>query len=184
MRSLEHRDAPFDWSGDPAQIDVSALLGRWRGPTTDGCDSCKGALWAGASLDEVHRATAIDPWFLSQIGLLNEPRMRWPRRPELTPELLRLTKRHGFSDAQLGALRRLPEPVVRGVRQALGIRPVYKTVDTCAAEFEARTPYHYSSYDDETEVARRERPAVIILGSGPKSDRPGHRVRLLLHTPP
>ena len=61
----------------------------------------------------------------------------------------------------------MPEAVVRGVRHALGVRPVYKTVDTCAAEFAARTPYHYSSYDEETEVAPRERPAVIILGSGP-----------------
>ena len=87
--------------------------------------------------------------------------------PELTPELLRLAKRHGFSDAQIGGLRGLSEPVVRGVRHALGIRPVFKTVDTCAAEFAARTPYHYSSYDEETEVQPREREAVIILGSGP-----------------
>ena len=70
--------------------------------------------------------------------------------------------------------------VVRGVRHALGIRPVYKTVDTCAAEFAAATPYHYSSYDEETEVAPREKPAVIILGSRPQPDRPGHRVRLLV----
>ena len=167
LRSLEHRDAPFDWSGDPAQIDVSALLAQMARPHDGRLRLVQRALWAGASLDEVHRATAIDPWFLSQIGLLNELADEVAAASELTPELLRLTKRHGFSDAQLGALRRLPEPVVRGVRQALGIRPVYKTVDTCAAEFEARTPYHYSSYDDETEVARRERPAVIILGSGP-----------------
>ena len=74
----------------------------------------------------------------------------------------------------------MPEAVVRGVRHALGVRPVYKTVDTCAAEFAAQTPYHYSTYDEETEVAPRERPAVIILGSGPEPDRPGRRVRLLL----
>jgi carbamoyl-phosphate synthase large subunit len=78
-----------------------------------------------------------------------------------------VAKRHGFSDAQLASLRGMPEAVVRGVRHALGVRPVYKTVDTCAAEFAARTPYHYSSYDEETEVAPRENPAVIILGSGP-----------------
>ncbi|MGL4744605.1 MAG: carbamoyl-phosphate synthase large subunit, partial [Dermatophilaceae bacterium] len=76
-------------------------------------------------------------------------------------------KRHGFSDAQLAALRGMPEPVVRGVRHALGVRPVYKTVDTCAAEFAAQTPYHYSCYDEETEVSPREKPAVVILGSGP-----------------
>ena len=86
---------------------------------------------------------------------------------QLTPDLLRLVKRHGFSDAQVASIRRMPEAVVRGVRHALGVRPVYKTVDTCAAEFAATTPYHYSSYDEETEVEPRERPAVIILGSGP-----------------
>ena len=86
---------------------------------------------------------------------------------ELTPSLLRRAKRHGFSDAQLGRIRDMKEDVVRGVRHALGVRPVYKTVDTCAAEFSAKTPYHYSSYDEETEVAPRTKEAVIILGSGP-----------------
>ena len=87
--------------------------------------------------------------------------------PGLDPDLLRLAKRHGFSDAQIAVLRGMPEAVVRGVRHALGVRPVYKTVDTCAAEFAAQTPYHYSTYDEEDEVAPRERPAVLILGSGP-----------------
>jgi carbamoyl-phosphate synthase large subunit len=87
--------------------------------------------------------------------------------PELDRDLLARAKRHGFSDAQLGRLRGMPEDVVRGVRHALGLRPVFKTVDTCAAEFAALTPYHYSSYDEETEVMPREEPAVIILGSGP-----------------
>ena len=86
---------------------------------------------------------------------------------DLNPALLRRAKRHGFSDVQIGQLRSLPEPVVRAVRHALGVRPVYKTVDTCAAEFAATTPYHYSSYDEENEVAPREKPAVLILGSGP-----------------
>ncbi|KOX29745.1 hypothetical protein ADL06_12870, partial [Streptomyces sp. NRRL F-6491] len=76
-------------------------------------------------------------------------------------------KRHGFSDAQIAEIRGLREDVVREVRHALGVRPVYKTVDTCAAEFAAKTPYFYSSYDEESEVAPREKPAVIILGSGP-----------------
>ena len=81
--------------------------------------------------------------------------------------MLRLAKRHGFSDAQIGRDAGDARGVVRGVRHALGLRPVYKTVDTCSAEFAARTPYHYSSYDEETEVQPREKPAVIILGSGP-----------------
>ena len=86
---------------------------------------------------------------------------------ELDRATLALAKRHGFSDAQIGALRSMPEAVVRGVRHALGVRPVYKTVDTCAAEFEAQTPYHYSSYDGEDEVEVTGRKKVIILGSGP-----------------
>src|SRR5690606_39711010 len=87
-------------------------------------------------------------------------------------KLLR-AKRHGFSDAQIGELRNLSEDVVRELRHALGIRPVYLTVDTCAAEFEARTPYLYSSYDEETEVPQGTKPKVIILGSGPNRTGPG-----------
>jgi carbamoyl-phosphate synthase large subunit len=118
-------------------------------------------------VDRVHQATGIDPWFLDQIALINDVAARVAGAEHLTPELLRLAKRHGFSDAQIGSLARMPEAVVRGVRHALGVRPVYKTVDTCAAEFAALTPYHYSSYDEENEVAPRDNPAVIILGSGP-----------------
>ena len=99
---------------------------------------------------------------------------------ELTPDLLRLAKRHGFSDAQIGKIRGMTADVVRGVRHALGIRPVYKTVDTCAAEFAAATPYHYSSYDEETEVAPRETPGRDHPRLGSEPDRAGHRVRLLL----
>ena len=105
----------------------------------------------------MHDATRIDPWFLDQIVLLNEVGEQVRTARMLTAELLRLAKRHGFSDAQIGAARAMPADVVRGVRHALGIRPVFKTVDTCAAEFAARTPYHYSSYDEETEVEPRDR---------------------------
>ena len=125
------------------------------------------ALRGGASVELVHDATGIDPWFLDQIALINEVADRVAAAEQLSPALLRLAKRHGFSDAQIASLAGMPEAVVRGVRHALGVRPVYKTVDTCAAEFAALTPYHYSTYDEENEVAPRERPAVIILGSGP-----------------
>ncbi|HSE10511.1 MAG TPA: carbamoyl-phosphate synthase large subunit, partial [Nocardioidaceae bacterium] len=117
--------------------------------------------------EEIFEATWIDPWFVDQLALINEVAMEVLEAPELTAGVLRRAKRHGFSDAQIGRLRDLSPQVVRGVRHALGIRPVFKTVDTCAAEFAARTPYHYSSYDEESEVAPREKPAVIILGSGP-----------------
>ena len=125
------------------------------------------ALRAGATVEQVFAATKIDPWFLDQLVLLLEVAAEVRDAPELTAEMLRLAKRHGFSDAQIASVRHLSEEVVRGVRWALGIRPVFKTVDTCAAEFAALTPYHYSSYDDETEVQPRDRPAVLILGSGP-----------------
>ena len=125
------------------------------------------ALRAEATPEEIHEVTGIDPWFVDQLALINEVAQEVINADELTPSLLRRAKRHGFSDAQLGKIRDMNEAVVRGVRHALGVRPVYKTVDTCAAEFAAKTPYHYSSYDEETEVAPREREAVIILGSGP-----------------
>ncbi|HQZ84508.1 MAG TPA: carbamoyl-phosphate synthase large subunit, partial [Actinomycetota bacterium] len=167
LRSLERRGAAFDWSGDPAEVDVATLLAEMARPHEGRLNQVQRALWAGAGLAAVHEATAIDPWFLSQIEALNALADTVAGADELTPALLRHAKRHGFSDSQLGAIRGIPEEVVRGVRHALGIRPVYKTVDTCAAEFAARTPYHYSSYDVETEVEPRTRPAVIILGSGP-----------------
>ena len=100
--------------------------------------------------------------------------------PELTPAVLRRAKRHGFSDVQIGLLRDLSPAVVRGVRHALGIRPVFKTVDTCAAEFAARTPYHYSSYDEETEVRPRDEGGGDHPRLRAEPDRPGHRVRLLV----
>jgi carbamoyl-phosphate synthase large subunit len=167
LRSLEKKGAGFAWVGDPAALDREALLESIRVPHDGRLEEVQQALRAGASPDEVHAATAIDPWFLDQLVLLNEVGERVRTAPELTPELLRLAKRHGFSDAQIGEARSMSTDVVRGVRHALGIRPVYKTVDTCAAEFAAKTPYHYSSYDEETEVEPREVPAVIILGSGP-----------------
>ncbi len=167
LRSLEKKDAGFSWVGDPRDLDRDALLESVRVPHDGRLEEVQALLRAGASIDEVHAATRIDPWFLDQIVLLNEVGEQVRTARMLTPELLRLAKRHGFSDAQIGAARAMPADVVRGVRHALGIRPVFKTVDTCAAEFAARTPYHYSSYDEETEVEPREVPAVIILGSGP-----------------
>jgi carbamoyl-phosphate synthase large subunit len=168
LRSLEKQGSSFHWDGPPPSPDEArALLEQARRPTDARIVQVQQALRGGLGVDEVHAATGIDPWFLDQMVLVNEVADVVAAAPELSPDLLRLAKHHGFSDAQLAALRRMPEAVVRGVRQALGVRPVYKTVDTCAAEFAARTPYHYSSYDEETEVSPREREAVIILGSGP-----------------
>jgi carbamoyl-phosphate synthase large subunit len=167
LRSIERKDAPFSWAGEKSDVDVAALIDAVKVPHDGRLRKVQQALWAGATVEQVHDATNIDPWFLDQIALLNEVGDALRDAPELSPPLLTLAKRHGFSDLQIGAVRGLPEAVVRGVRQALGIRPVFKTVDTCAAEFAAKTPYHYSSYDEESEVEPRERPAVLILGSGP-----------------
>ncbi len=165
LRSLEDSKAPLRFAGPTA--DKDELLDRIRKPYDGRLRDVVDTLRAGATVAQVHDATGIDPWFVDQLLLLTEVAHAVGSAPELSPELLRLAKRHGFSDRQVGELRNLVEPVVRGLRQALGIRPVYKTVDTCAAEFAARTPYHYSSYDEETEVAPRTKPAVLILGSGP-----------------
>ncbi|MFT4085211.1 MAG: carbamoyl-phosphate synthase large subunit [Nocardioides sp.] len=167
LRSLEKADAVFDWTQEVVELDKAALLERAGIPTDGRLKIVMDAIRAGATATEVFEATRIDPWFVDQLMLINELAQEIIGADELTPELLRTAKRHGFSDVQIGKMRGMSADVVRGVRHALGIRPVYKTVDTCAAEFAARTPYHYSSYDEETEVEPRERPAVIILGSGP-----------------
>lgn len=167
LRSLESKDAVFDWHQEWVELDKPGLLDAIRRPHDGRLRKVMDAIRAGATPEEVFEATGIDPWFVDQLMLINEIAAEVTAAPELTPDLLRKAKRHGFSDAQIGKIRGMTADVVRGVRHALGIRPVYKTVDTCAAEFAAATPYHYSSYDEESEVAPREKEAVIILGSGP-----------------
>jgi len=169
LRSVERRDGSFSWPGSKDDIDVDHLLSD-LGTARDGrIVDVQHALWAGATLEQVHEATDIDPWFLDQIQLINDIADDLAAAKELGAEQLRYAKRHGFSDAQVAALRPElgSEKAARELRYELGIRPVYKTVDTCAAEFEAKTPYHYSTYDEENEVLPREKEAVIILGSGP-----------------
>jgi carbamoyl-phosphate synthase large subunit len=136
-------------------------------PTEYRLQQVQKAMWAGASIDEIFEATKIDPWYLRQLELINEQALTISQPGELTAEILRAAKAQGFSDDQIGKLRGVSEDEIRKARHHLSIRPVYKTVDTCAAEFEAFTPYHYSSYEEETEVKPRTTPAVIILGSGP-----------------
>jgi carbamoyl-phosphate synthase large subunit len=169
LRSLEKKGSQFDFSPltRPDAGQKAALLEKAGVPTDGRINTVMEAIRAGASRQEVFEATRIDPWFVDQLFLIAEIAEEIAAADRLGPELLAEAKRHGFSDAQIAGIRGLREDVVREVRHALGIRPVYKTVDTCAAEFAARTPYFYSSYDEESEVAPREKPAVIILGSGP-----------------
>lgn len=166
LRSLERKEAIFTWpqvKGDELQELLTALAV----PTEYRLQQVQRALWAGATIDEIFAACKIDPWYLRQIQLINEHASLIALPGELTNELLKDAKGAGFSDAQIALLRGIPEDEVRRIRHHLNIRPVYKTVDTCAAEFEAFTPYHYSSYEEESEVRPRTTPAVIILGSGP-----------------
>ncbi|MFD2024699.1 carbamoyl-phosphate synthase large subunit [Promicromonospora aerolata] len=175
LRSIDKGGVTFHWDGDaPAGEELATLLKEIERPTEQRLVQVQQALRAVATgattLEQVFDATKIDPWYLDQIQLVNEVAAEVAASPTLTQDVLRYAKRHGLSDAQIARLRGMGstgEVTVREIRHALGVRPVYKTVDTCAAEFEARTPYHYSSYDAETEVAPREREAVIILGSGP-----------------
>jgi carbamoyl-phosphate synthase large subunit len=166
LRSLEDAKAGFDFTSQLTRP-LEDVLADLRRPHDGRLNLVMQAFRLGATAQQVHESTRIDPWFVDQLQLIFEVAQLVRTAPELTADLLRLAKRHGLADGQVAALRNLTTDVVRGVRWALGVRPVYKTVDTCAAEFAARTPYHYSSYDEETEVAPREKPAVLILGSGP-----------------
>src|SRR5438094_402996 len=140
-----------------------------RTPTPERIFQIKRALLAGVSVDEVAQASGIDPWFLFQMEELLQAE-RWfaalpPREPGAAE--LRRMKRMGFSDAQLGTLRGIPEKAVRETRWRLGVHPAYKTVDTCAGEFPSTTPYLYSSYDAENESQPLGAQGIVILGSGP-----------------
>jgi len=169
LRSMETKAAGF-WTTREDELPVAELLAQAAIPTDGRLYLVERALRAGASVEEVSAATGIDPWFIDQIAQIVELRAEVVDAPALTPGLLRKAKRHGISDRQLAALRPelAGEDGVRLLRLRAGIRPVYKTVDTCAAEFAAATPYHYSSYDEETEVVPQpDKQKVLILGSGP-----------------
>ena len=124
------------------------------------------ALFNGAAILDVYAATKIDPWFLEQISLINNQAVEISKAGELTKVILKSSKLLGFSDNQIATLRGTSELEIRQLRYKFNLHPVYKTVDTCAGEFAALTPYYYSAYDEETEVLPRTKPAVIILGSG------------------
>ena len=167
LRSLERKEAVFTFPQNISEAEKSSLIESSQFPTEYRLQQVQKAMWAGADIEKMYQVTKIDRWFLRQIELINETARDIRDALELDSEVLTSAKSYGFSDQQIGLLRGIPEAEVRKMRHQLNIRPVYKTVDTCAAEFEAFTPYHYSSYEDETEVRSRTKPAVIILGSGP-----------------
>lgn len=165
LRSLEKRGSSFHWGPEPRT--KAELLEVARIPTDGRIVTLQQALRKGATIEEAFEATKIDPWFLDQIVLINEVADTIAGSLRFDAALIRLAKDHGFSDIQIAQLRELTEAEVRNARWQFGVRPVFKTVDTCAGEFPALTPYHYSSYDLETEVAPSDARKVVILGSGP-----------------
>ncbi len=169
LRSMEQSNAGFWTTPDPAGSTVDNTLAALRVPHDGRLFTVERALRMGASVAEVAEASGMDPWFLEEIASLVELSREIADAAVLDERLLRRAKRYGISDRQLAALRPelAGEDGVRRLRHRLDVRPVFKTVDTCAAEFAANTPYHYSSYDEETEVEPSARPKVLILGSGP-----------------
>ncbi len=165
LRSLEKKGSSFHWGEQKKS--VSELLEEIKTPTDGRIIAVQQALRLGATAEQVFDSTKIDPWFIDQIILINEVAESIAGAAELTEEVILTAKEHGFSDAQIAQLRNLGEAEVRAIRHSHGLRPVFKTVDTCAGEFPALTPYHYSTYEQETEVIPSDRRKVVILGSGP-----------------
>jgi len=190
IRSLEQGRAGLN--GDGAEkaydfLDDDELVTRACSPTPGRVFQLEAALRRGVTPDRLAEATGVDPWFLDQLAIISEARVRLERMgatgigpADLDRRTWRVVKRLGFSDAQIayllsgggtgdaaGTAPRVGEPEVRAARLAAGVRATFKTVDTCGAEFAARTPYHYATYEDEDEVRPSERRRVVILGSGP-----------------
>jgi carbamoyl-phosphate synthase large subunit len=166
QRSLESPTGPLRFTG---KVDDQAeeLLRRCRTPHDGRLGTMLQALRAGATPDTVAEATGVDPWFVEQLENIKELSRTIAAAPQLDEPLLREAKAAGFSDAAIADLRVLATDDVRALRHSLGVRPVFHAVDTCAAEFAARTPYLYSTYDEGDEVPGGDTPKVIILGSGP-----------------
>jgi carbamoyl-phosphate synthase large subunit len=152
-----------------AEIPDDELLAMAAVATPDRILQTAELLHRGISPDLVHDVTLIDPWFLDQMLLIVEERSVLAEGgiDAMTKRSWKRAKQLGFADAQLAYLWGLSESEVRQERELAGVLPTYKTVDTCAAEFAAQTPYHYSTYEDESEVRASDRPKVVILGSGP-----------------
>ncbi len=172
LRSLEN--GRFGLNADPGEAEYDALatselLRRSAIATPDRPFQLEAVLRRGVAIDDIYAATGVDPWFLDQMSVITDERahLEGLRAATITTRGWRRAKQLGFSDAQLAFLWDSTEIEVRAARLAAGVRPTFKTVDTCAAEFVAETPYHYSTYEDTDEVRPGEKERVIILGSGP-----------------
>ncbi len=172
LRSLEHGRSGLNCDpGEGAYDDLTddELVARASIGTPDRPFELEAALRRGITIDDLYASTKVDPWFLDQISLIVEERAHLADTgfAAMTRADWRRAKRLGFADAQLGWLWGVDPVEVRARRLEAGVRATFKTVDTCGAEFDAHTPYHYSTYEDEDEVRPGEKPKVIILGSGP-----------------
>jgi carbamoyl-phosphate synthase large subunit len=172
LRSLEQGRLGLNCDpGEAAydQLTDDELMKAAATATPDRLFHLEAAIRRGISLDRIHAETRVDPWFLDQMSRITEERAALAERgfAGMDRRSWRRAKRLGFGDAQLAHLWAVPETEVRSARLAAGVRATFKTVDTCGAEFEAETPYHYSTYEDDDEVRPGRRPKVLILGSGP-----------------
>jgi carbamoyl-phosphate synthase large subunit len=175
FRALEADRSGWELGKTPADdrltdTSVEAVKAAIRTPTAERIFQVKRAMLLGVPVEEIAERTGIDLWFLDQLLELVEAERDWADRLAEGAEAilqLRQMKQMGFSDRQLGDLRGRPEDEIRALRHRLGVRPVYKTVDTCAGEFPSKTPYLYSCYDEENEAEARGDKTVMILGSGP-----------------
>ncbi|HYD08687.1 MAG TPA: carbamoyl-phosphate synthase large subunit, partial [Acidimicrobiales bacterium] len=172
LRSLEHGRLGLNCDPGEAiydELDDDELVRRASIGTPDRPFQLEAALRRGISIERIHDATGVDPWFLDQISIIVDERAHLDDVgfDGMTKRDWRRAKRLGFGDAQLAFLWSVDELAVRDARLALGVRATFKTVDTCGAEFDAETPYHYSTYEDEDEVRPSTNKKVIILGSGP-----------------
>ena len=166
-RSLELNGRNLLWEDPSWRTEEELSLDSLPlGPNDERLWGVMAALRRGATVDELLDYTKIEPWFLNAFERIVKMERRLLRE-ELTPTLLRSAKRIGFSDNQVGTLAAMLPEQLRGLRHEWGIRPVYKTVDTCAAEFDAVPPYYYSTYDQENEALPLEGRKAVVIGSGP-----------------
>jgi carbamoyl-phosphate synthase large subunit len=169
IRSLETGRDGFDLPLGPMGDDRALLERAMALPSPDRIFQLARGFQLGLSLERAHELTHIDPWFLHHVRELALAEMDLAGRPEILEDAaaLRAAKRGGISDRRIAALIGASETTVRQARHRLGVRPVYKRVDTCGAEYEAHTPYLYSTYEEECEARPSDRRKVIILGGGP-----------------
>ena len=169
LRSLEIGRAGWGCDKEELLPSLPQISANLRTPNPDRVFTIHQAMVMGMSVEEIYELTAIDPWFLDKLEdlLVTEKYLKRTALSSLTRDQMVAIKRQGFSDRQIAYATKTQETQVRTYRKSLGVIPAYKTVDTCAAEFEALTPYYYSTYEDETEVLPSSKPKVIILGGGP-----------------